>query len=77
MSAMNEQTDAIVGLLELHAVSLIKVAGLLQHGHMSAAEVLEGVTIATEELLALKKLLTVLLDASTGDWRGARERASD
>lgn len=57
MDATNE-TDAVVELLELHGVSLIKVAGLLQHGHIAAADVLEGVTIATEGLLALRKLLT-------------------
>ncbi len=52
-----EEQDAIAEILETHGMSLIKVAGLVQHGHMSTAEVLVDITIATEELLALKKLL--------------------
>jgi hypothetical protein len=67
---MNEQSDAIVEILEVHGVALIKVASLLQSGHISAADVLAGITIATEELIALKALLAAQMaqpsSASTG-----------
>jgi hypothetical protein len=70
---VDEEPDAlpvIADILEGHGVALIKLASLLQGGHMSMAEALAGITIAAEELLALKKVLVARTTQSSSESTG-------